>query len=140
MLIERGLSDGWLFVDERDIYYCMSGRIEFLAVEEALHENNNDRTLYYVKDGIPYSSITQTPLIKEKRPCLMLKLPDLKPTDYQITVTPNYGRAEFFEHLKSYAGREILISRINPHKPLVGLFQHKIETSLLMWIFVGCHI
>lgn len=117
-LLEKGLKEGWLCVDEREVYYCTSGMIEFIAAEESLHENNNGRTLYYVKSGIPYSTITGEPLVKELRKCLLLKLPQVTPDQLGINIYPDYGNSEFAGLVSNYSGRELLISRISDNKPL----------------------
>lgn len=124
-LLIGGFDKGWLRIDEREVYRSPSEEIEFLATPETLHENNNDRTMYYIKDGIPYSQKTNARLLHEMKVCLLLKLPELGPESFIENIHPNYSKLELHEHFKSFSGRELLISRTSTEKPIILKINNK---------------
>lgn len=112
--IQRGISDGWIVEQSKEVFLCGCGKTEFLNTPENLHGNQVRTTYTVCADKVTCNLCGEEATLVDKD-VLVMRLPETE-IPY-VDIFPNYARAEIEQFLRFFKGKDYLLSRTNP-RPL----------------------
>ena len=120
--VQRGINEGWIVEQNREVFMCGCGKTEFLNTPENLHEGQ-DRTTYTVCNGEVTCKLCGDEAVMRDRDVLVMNLPE-REIPY-VDIYPNYARLEIEELLKFFKGKEYLLSRNTPKPFSINIEEKK---------------